>query len=109
MVHNHDGTVGESNAAHPRYRNPLDQKWNFDANVVQLNAEQKESWPSVAKCTADLRGEHTSMDEDPCDHDNRMVHNHDGTLGESNAAHPRYRNPTDQAWNFDANVVQLDA
>ena len=61
------------------------------SNAVKLRSQ----WPSVAKCTADLRGEHTSMDEDPCDHDNRMVHNHDGTLGESNAAHPRYRNPTD--------------
>ena len=41
-------------------------------------------WPSVAKCTKDQ----ISTDSHPCDHDNRMEHNHDGTAIQTGAAWP---------------------
>ena len=39
------------------------------ASAIQLR------WPSVARCTSD----HISTDGNPCDHNNNMEHNHDGT------------------------------
>ena len=70
-----------------------------DGTVLQVSAEEASeivaSWPSVAKCTADGRAGHISVDEDACDHDNRMRHNHDGTVGSSDAPNPRFRNPLD--------------
>ena len=57
---------------------------SLNRNLLQISASEAsdivESWPSVAKCTADGR-DHVSNDEDACDHDNRMRHNHDGTVG----------------------------
>ena len=70
MTHNHDDTVG--------YQAGTGATQN-DFNL-QLSAEQASdmvnSWPSVARCTSGI-----STDGTPCDHDNRMTHNHDNTVG----------------------------
>merc|ERR1712167_534326 len=68
MVHNHDGTVGESNAAHPRYRNPLDQSWNF----VQVSEEFR---PPI-KCKDPIHGNPIT-----CDHDDIEPGVNDAPLG----------------------------
>ena len=58
---------------------------SLNRSLLQVSSSEAaqivESWPSVAKCTADGRADHISNDEDACDHDNRMRHTHDGTVG----------------------------
>lgn len=70
MTHNHDNTVQNQDGTGSTQE-------DFK---LQLSAEQASdivsSWPSVARCTSGI-----STDGTPCDHDNRMTHNHDNTVG----------------------------
>merc|ERR1712127_440224 len=69
-THNHDNTVQNQDGTGSTQE-------DFK---LQLSAEQASdivsSWPSVARCTSGI-----STDGTPCDHDNRMTHNHDDTVG----------------------------
>ena len=68
MTHNHDDTTHWA-AGTGSTQNDFNLQLSAESASEIVN-----SWPSVARCTSGI-----STDGTPCDHDNRMTHNHDDT------------------------------
>ena len=57
--------------------------------TAAVSLKGRQNWPSVARCHNGADSSQVSSDWDACDHDNRLPHNHDGTVGTWNGAGTR--------------------